>query len=342
MNSLPQIYRRIIWSAIILILILLVGTFGYWLITDRQYSLFDAFYMTFITIATIGYSEIIDLSGNLGGRVFTVFISIAGIGVLAYVATHVTAFLVEGELKDSFRRRKMERKAGKFKEHYLVCGLGSVGTHVVNELYTTGRQYVVIDENGKNAEKILQPFKDATFLEGDATDNDLLFKASIERAKGLFAVTDDDSQNLAICLTARQLNPDLRIVARCHEPKNTDKLTRAGADAVVSPTLIGGLRIASEMIRPTTVSFLDIMLRDREMNLRIEDIPIPASFNGKTIAGLGLKKYRHVLLLAVKTKGGWTYNPPEDYVIGTENTLIIMTDTEGRENLEKSLRLNRV
>ena len=103
MNSLPQIYRRLIWASIILIVITLVGTFGYWLITDRQYSLFDAFYMTFITIATIGYGEIIDLSGNVGGRVFTVFISIAGIGVLAYVATNVTAFLVEGELKDSFR-----------------------------------------------------------------------------------------------------------------------------------------------------------------------------------------------------------------------------------------------
>lgn len=337
MTALPQIYRRLIWATVILIVIVVVGTFGYWFITDRQYSLIDTFYMTFITIATIGFGEIVDLSGNAGGRLFTVFISIAGIGVLAYVATNVTAFLVEGELKESFRRRKMESRAKNYKEHYLVCGLGSVGSHVVNELYATGRPYVVIDVNGKDAEKILESLKDATFLEGDATDNDLLLKAGIKKAKGLFAVTDDDNQNLVICLTARQLNHNLRIVARCHEPKNIDKLSRAGADAVVSPDLIGGLRIASEMIRPTVVSFLDIMLRDKEKNLRIEEVSVPASFSGKTISALGLKKHRYVLLLAVKTKDDWTYNPPDDYIIGASNTLVIMTDIEGRENLEKFL-----
>ena len=165
----------------------------------------------------------------------------------------------------------------------------------------------------------------------------MLLKAGIKRAKGLFAVTDEDNQNLVICLTARQLNPNLRIVARCNEPKNSEKMSRAGADAVVSPTLIGGLRIASEMIRPTVVSFLDIMLRDREKNLRIEEVTVPTSFTGKTISVLGLKKYRHVLLLAVKTKDDWIYNPPDDYVIGPANTLVVMTDVEGREGLERFL-----
>ena len=339
--QLSQLYRRLTWATIILIVIIVVGTLGYWLITDRQYSLIDSFYMTFITIR-VGFGEIIDLSGNSGVGLFTIFISMAGIGVLAYVVTNITAFLVEGELKDSFRRKKMESKARDSKGHYIICGLGSVGFHVVSELHATGRPHVGIDTNGKNIEKIMESFKNEIILEGDATDNDVLLKAGITQARGLFAVTNDDNQNLVICLTARQLNPGLRIVARCNEPKNSEKMSRAGAGAIVSPASIGGMRIASEMIRPTVVSFLDIMLHDGDKNLRVEELAVPSSLVGKTLSVLQLKKHRQVLLLAVKTKEGWTYNPPEDYVIGTENTLIIMTDTEGRENLGKALRLDQV
>ena len=336
-----QMYRRLIWATAILVVIVMVGTFGYWFMTSRQYSLVDTFYMTFITIATIGFGEIVDLSDNPGGRLFTVFISIAGIGVLAYVATNVTVFLVEGELKDSFRRRRMEIKAKGARDHYIVCGLGSVGSHVVNELHATRRPHVTIDVRTSDAEKILDSFKDEIFLEGDATDNDVLLKAGIGRAKGLFAVTEDDNQNLVICLTARQLNPDLRIVARCNEPKNNEKMTRAGADAVVSPTLIGGLRIASEMIRPTVVSFLDTMLRDKEKNLRVEEVAVPASFSTKTISTMGLRKLRRVLLLAVKTEDNWIYNPPDDYIIVPASTLVFMTDVEGRDELEKFLHTDQ-
>ena len=325
-----------------LIVVVLVGTFGYWFITDRQYSLFDTFYMTFITIATIGFGETIDISSNIGGRLFTVFISIAGIGVLAYVATNVTAFLVEGELKDSFRRRKMENKAKDSREHYIVCGLSSVAFHVVSELHSTDRPHVVIDTSGNSAEKTIESFKDEIILYGDATDNEVLLRAGVKQAKGLFAVTDDDNQNLVICLTARQLNSNLRIVSCCKEPRNSEKMSRAGADAVVSPTLIGGLRIASEMIRPAVVSFLDIMLRDREKNLRVEEVPVPSSLAGKPVSALGLKKHRQVLLLAVKTSGGWAYNPAEDHILGPGNILVVMTDATGRENLEKVLQAGQV
>ena len=234
----------------------------------------------------------------------------------------------------------MENRARDLKQHYIVCGIGSVGLHVVNELHATSRPFVVIDID-KNDEKILDPLKEAIFLEGDATDDDLLLKAGIKQAKGLFAVTNDDNENLAICLTARQLSPSLRIAACCNEPRNANKLTRAGADAVVSPGLIGGLRIASEMIRPTVVSFLDIMLRDKEKNLRVEEITVPASFSGETISSLGLKKHRNILLLALKTRDDWIYNPSDDHIIGPVTSLIIMTDVAGREDLENFFQADR-
>lgn len=332
-----QILRKFIWPGAILVAILVTGTIGYWFIGGRHYSFMDTLYMTVITISTIGFSEVIDLSGNPIGRAFTMFVAISGIGLLAYAVTNVTALLVEGELTDSFRRRKMDKMASNAKAHYIVCGLGSVGLHIVSELYATKRPHVIVDIDKNKIDKALESFQGEVFIEGDATHNDTLLKAGIETAKGLFAVTGDDNQNLVVSLTAKQLNSKVRVVARCNEIKNSEKIKRAGADAVVSPGLIGGLRMASEMIRPTVVSFLDIMLRDKEKNLRVEEVSVSDQFVGKAISALNLKKYPHTLLLAVKAKGDWIYNPSDNYVIQPQDSLVIMTTPEERNELEKSL-----
>jgi voltage-gated potassium channel len=194
---------------------------------------------------------------------------------------------------------------------------------------------VIVDISKAEIQNLLETFPEEIFIEGDATDSDVLSEAGIADAKGLFAVTGDDNQNLVISLTAKQLNPLIRVVASCKDLKNVEKIKKAGADAVVSPTFIGGLRMASEMVRSTVVSFLDTMLRDKEMNLRIEEIAVPATFAGKDVSELDLGKYRHVLLLAVKTEGDWIYNPREDYTIQLGDTLIFMTTPEERTELEK-------
>jgi len=331
-------YRKFIWVGVILLAIILIGTVGYWFIGGRQYSFVDTLYMTIITISTIGFGEIIDLSGNVAGRIFTIFIAISGVGVLLYFVTNLTALVVEGELKESFRRRKMEKIAGNSRDHYIVCGLGSVGFYIVNELRATKRPHVLVDADKKNIERCLELFKDEVLIEGDATDSETLLKASIEKARGLFAVTGDDNQNLVVSLTAKQLNPNLRVVARCNEIRNSQKMRKAGADAIVSPNSIGGLRMASEMVRPTVVSFLDTMLRDREKNLRIEELPVPGSFAGKSLSALNLKRHSNALLLAIKTGEDWVYNPSENYVIAPESTLVFMTTPEGREELAGLLK----
>jgi voltage-gated potassium channel len=316
----------------------LIGTVGYWFIGGRQYSFVDTLYMTVITVTTIGFTEVIDLSGNAGGRIFTMFIAISGIGVMAYIVTSITALVVEGELTESFRRRRMEKIAGKYRGHYIVCGVGSVGCYIASELHAIKRPHVIVDVNKKNIESILASFHDEVFIEGDATDSDILLGAGVEKASGLFAVTGDDNQNLVVTLTAKQLNPRLRIVARCNDTRNTEKMKKAGADAVVSPSAIGGLRMASEMVRPTAVSFLDIMLRDREKNMRVEELPVPGSFAGQPISALNLKRFSHALLLAVKTGENWIYNPSESCVIDRENTLVFMTTPEGRDELAEFLK----
>jgi len=318
-----------------LLTIVAVGTTGYWIIGEGRYSIVDCVYMTVITVTTIGYGEIIDLSHSPAGRVFTMFIALSGIGIAAYFLSNIVDFMVEGRLQEAFWRRKMEREIGKLKQHYIVCGIEGVGFYIIKELYSTKRPYVILDNDKAKAEKIIGKLRDELFVEGDATDNEILTRAGINKALGLFAVTGDDNENLVISLTAKTLNSGIKVIAACNDVKNMEKIKKAGADAVVSPSYIGGLRIVSEMVRPTVVSFLDTMMRDKEENLRIEEISVSESFIDKPIRALDLKKHPNVLLLAIKGKEGWIYNPDEAYILRKDDTLIIMTTPAERSELEK-------
>jgi len=291
--------------------------------------------MTIITITTIGYGEIIDLSNNPAGRIFTIFIAFFGMSILFYIITNVTAFIIEGELTESFRRKRMEKLSKGLREHYIICGAGRLGLTIANELNAVQLPHIMIELNRSRIESVLETFQNSIIIEGDATDDNTLLKAGIRDAKGLFAVTDNDNQNLVINLTAKQLNPALRIVSRCNEISYSGKMKKSGADAVVALNQIAGLRMASEMIRPSVVSFLDIMLRDKERNLRVEEVSVPQSFTERPVSTLNLKKYPHTLLLAIKTGEDWIYNPPEDYIISNRNTLILMTTPKEKNELEK-------
>ncbi len=330
-----QMYKKFFGAGITLISVLIAGTAGYWFIGDGKYSVIDCFYMTVITITTIGFGEIIDLSGNHTGRLFTVFIALFGISTLTYILSNFTAFVIEGELNETLRRKKMDKLIKKLKEHYIICGIEGVGFHIVNELVKTNRPHIIVDIDIKKIEKVLEVFHEKVYIEGDATDSDTLFKAGIMKSSGLFAVSGDDNQNLVISLTAKQLNPAVRVVARCHDPKNIEKMKKAGADSVVSTTFIGGLRMASEMVRPAVVSFLDIMLRDKEKNLRIEEIKVTELFSGMTLSELNLKNYQNMLLIAVKTEDNWFFNPPGNFELKTDNILIFMCSSHEREEMEQ-------
>lgn len=320
-----------------LAIVLLIGTMGYSIFGEGRYSVVDCLYMTIITITTIGYGEIIDLSNKPLARVFTIFIAFSGIGIAAYLFSNVTAFMVEGRLQEIFWRRKMEKMIGKLKQHYIICCVEGVGFYIAKELKSTQRPYVIVDHAKARAERVIGHLDNELFLEGDPTDSDLLIKAGINNAQGLFAVARDDNENLVISLTAKTLNSGLKVVATCNDLKNTEKIKKAGADAIVSPSFIGGLRVVSEMIRPTVVSFLDTMMRDKEKNLRIEEISITESFVNKPIKTLSLKKYPNILLLAIKRKESWVYNPSENYILQQDDILIFMSSPEERNELEKIL-----
>jgi len=322
----------------LLLIILLGGSLAYYIIGDRAYSFLDCLYMTFITISTIGYGEVIDLSASPAGRVFTMLVALAGIITLTYTFSMITALIVEGHLTDSFRRRKMEKMLEQSGDHFIVCSAERVGTHIVNELASTQRPYVVIEQHQEHIDELLEKHPDTLYVLGDATDNEVLLKAGIERARGLFATEDDDNRNLVVCLSASHLSPDLRVISLAREPKNINKMKHAGAASVISAEQIGGLRMASEMARPAVVSFLDIMLRDKERNLRIEEVPVPAAMAGMTLLDLKLKRFRDLLLMAIQEGANWVYNPGETHLLSANSVLVFMGTPDARIQLEKELK----
>lgn len=332
-----HVIRNLLFSFAALLLVMLIGTVGYRILGGSHYSWMDCFYMTFITIATIGYSEVVDVTRYEYGRLFTVFIGLAGIGMMGYVLSTITAFMLESDINESWRRKKMQQRIAQLKNHYIVCGVGLVGSNVAHELTSTGRTCVIVDSDMATIGRYLENHPGQLYLLGDATDNDVLLAAGVMRAHGVFAVAHDDSQNLVISLSAKQLNSKLRVVARCHDMKNVEKTRRAGADEIVSPDFTGGLRIVSAMVRPHVVSFLDDMLKSED-SVRMEEIIIPMALSDKPLTVL-YHGNKDCLVLAIRNgSNGWLFNPPVQHIVQGGDVLMVMTSPEGRARLEQLMQ----
>lgn len=328
-----RIYGAFRYPMLAFVIIMMVGTAGYWKVSGGKATLLDCAYMTFITIATIGYGEVIDMSASPGGRVFTMVIGFLGVANVFYMTSKMTAFIVEGDLNESLRRHRMQREIEEVGGHYIVCGIGRVGTNVLNELVATGRPSVVIEPESAALEAMREAYPRQLYLHGDGADDALLVAAGVQRAAGVFAVTGDDNKNLVITLSAKQLNPSARVVARCHDVRFVDKIRRVGADDIVSPDFTGALRIASSMLRPAVVSFLDEMLRS-DQGLRVEEIVLPPSGTERRIAELAPPDTDYVVL-ALRRDGRWEFNPPSESRAKPGSTLVVMTTPQGRAKLER-------
>ena len=316
--------KRLIIALILLAIVIVAGSLGYMAI--EGWGILDSFYMTIITIASVGYMEVNPLSPN--GRVFTIFLIIFGMGVLLFGISTFTAFLVEGELSEILRRRKMEKMIAGLKEHYIVCGMGRIGRHIIDELHKTRRLCVAIDKNEEACRRLAE--EERLFIKGDATSSAVLKSANITHAKGVFCSLPTDAENLLLVLTARGINPLLKIVARAEEDESEEKMRRAGADGVVLPEFIGGLRMTSAMVRPEAVTFLDKMLKDQEEVYRVEDIFVDADsvFAGKTLKTSGLMERKGFSVVAVRKGDRYIFNPSGDERIETGDAVILIGESE--------------
>ncbi len=313
---------RAIVGAVLLVII--SGMLGFHLISRGETSFIDCLYMTIITITTVGFGDdYVKYAHQPFGRVFIMLLLITGMGLLTYGVSTMTAFFVEGELSALLWRRKMLKTIEKMKGHFIVVGVGNTGLYVMQEMQKTGREFIAIDRDGERMRKLAEqnPF---VYLAGDATDDKLLLDACIERAHGLVTALPDDKDNLFVTLSARQLNPNLRIIAKGVDSHARNKLMKAGADSVVSPNLIGGLRMVSEMIRPAAVGFLDMMLRDTQHTVRIEDVKISeqSPLCGKTLREAAIPQKFSLLVMATREMGSDTFN----YAPGPEVRLTVGMD----------------
>ena len=324
--------RGLAVGSLVLLAVHAVGTVGYHWIGRPRATWIDSFYMTFITVATIGYGEVVDLSTHPLGRLFTVAIALVGIVALSYLFSTFLALLIESDLNAALRRRRMERQIAALGGHYIVCGIGRVGTNVANELVATGRRFVVVERDHDALQRWLDHHHDTLYVEGDAADDDALRRAGVHRATGVFAVTGEDSHNLMVTLSVKLLNPRARVVARLHDVRNADKARRVGADEIVSPDFTGGMRIASAMIRPHVVNFMDQMRRTDD-GLRVEEVQVPAQHTPTPVREL-LPPSRDYVLMALHEHGQWVFNPPEEHVVQPGTALVLMTSPGGRARLE--------
>lgn len=318
---------------LLLLMIFVVGTVGYHFIChteEHPVSWFDALYMTVITLTTVGYGEIIDLEHNPAGRAFTVFLLIFGMGILLYCVSSVTAFVVEGNISELLRRQKMNRLISAMKDHYILCGAGETGIHVVEELHRTRHPFVVVEADPDRVQRVRRIDESILVYEGDAEESGTLEAVGIERAKGLIAALPEDKDNLFLTITARQLNPTLRIISRGVGENAAEKLRRAGADGVVSPNFIGGMRMASELIRPAVVGFLDLMLRDPTRTIRVEEVTIPpeSALIGQALDQGRIHRETGLLVIALRFPEEETfhYNPGSEKVLKEGCTLVVIGD----------------
>lgn len=330
--------RRLLSLAGVLATALAAGTVGYMIV--EGWSFFDSLYMTVITLATVGYGEIHPLTTS--GRIFTIFLIMGGISVMTYAFTSVTAIIVEGELSSVFARRRMEMDIAGLTGHYIICGAGHAGGVICSELQKTGRPFVLVERDKERLRRQIEHLgEQACWIEGDATADETLKKAGVERAAGVFAVLSTDQDNAFVALTAKGLNPKVRIVSSQKELGVRDKLFRSGADNVVNPQYIGGLRMASEMIRPAAVGFMDSMIRDRGSVIRFEEVGVPegSAYVGRLLESVKGAAGDGPLLVAVldAPTGRYDINPSSDRAIKAGDQLVMLGDVVKLEEMRKEI-----
>jgi voltage-gated potassium channel len=318
----------------ILLVVLAFGTTGYMLI--EKWSFLDSLYMTVITITTVGYREMGPMSP--AGMVFTIFVVFSGMGLIIYILGAVAQAMVEFQLGSVIGRRKLLSKIRSTKNHYVICGFGRIGRIICRELETNHIPMVVID-NGPGVEPAMER-EEVPIIHGDATSEDILMGAGIERARGLVSVVRSDADNVFITMSARGLNPNLFILSRAEEEHTEKKLMRAGANRVVMPYHIGGQKMAHAIIKPVVSDFLELTVHNRKIGLEMGEVVVSANskLSGVNLADSGIRQQMDVIIIAVQKKDGeMKFNPSSQTQIESGDTLIALGQSEDISRLAKIL-----
>jgi voltage-gated potassium channel len=329
--------RHLIVAIFLAFLILVIGTFGY--MTIEGWDFMDSLYMTVITISTVGYGEVRQVDHV--GRIFTIIIVLTGVGFSLYVAGAVVQFMVEGQIRQIMGRRRLDQKLKRLKDHYIICGYGRIGRVLVRNLRRKMSNVVVVDNN-PDMVGVMQE-DGVLFIAGDATEESTLLKAGIEKARGLVSALATDTNNVFLVLTARQLNPQLDIIARAGQDRAKDKLKAAGANTVESPYEMGALRMVQRILRPKVTSFLDFALSTKRKDILMEELPVGSDSRlaDVTLKDSGIRQRYNLIVIAIeKASGEMLFNPSFEAVIAAGDTLIAVGEEPNLHALAKDLNPN--
>jgi voltage-gated potassium channel len=324
--------RNLVILVAALLATVVVGTAGFMLI--EHLGLVDAVYMTVITLSTVGFGEVKPLSA--AGRLFTIALLVIGVGLIAYTLGTIIEFVVSGELTGLFRRRAMERRLAELDGHYIICGYGRVGEAVAKEFARNRSSFVVVDRDPETVARIVE--EGFLVLHGDATVDEILVAAGVERAAGLVAAVNTDADNTFVVLSARVLNPRLIIVARANSDETIGKLEKAGATKVISPYGLGGRRMASILLQPLVTDYLEVVTGAGELSFRLEEFALNATCEvvGRSIKDLDIRRLTGASILAVRHgSGAFNTNPDPDLVLSEEDTVVAIGTPEEMVRLEQ-------
>lgn len=324
--------RKLKFIAYAFVLLLVVGVIGYKHLLNIDFI--DALYMTVITISTVGFGEVGTTSDI--SELFSVFMIFLGVGIVGYAFTTMVAMLVEGKLVDLWKGKKMDKKISALSDHYIICGSGEISEVIINKFVKENLNFVVITDNRDDLDDL--SLHDILVVEGSPTEEEILIQAGVEKSKGLIASLDSEVDNIVTVLTARDLNKEIYIIANSTSKSGSDKLMKVGANKTLSAVEISGKRMASLMIKPDIISFLDVVTRVGDVELDLEEVMVKRSsyLENKTLLEAQIPNKTGLTVLAIKKYQDqqMLFNPPIDYTFGIGDVLIVL----GREDQVDKLR----
>lgn len=328
--------RQVSFMASLILFLLLLGTLGYKILLEV--SFLDALYMTVITISTVGYAEIAVM--DVEAKIFSMFLIFISLGTVGYLFSSIVSSLLEGDLKLAWRRKRMEKELLQLKDHYIICGAGETGLNAIKQFQKSNVKFIVIEKDEEKVKGLVED--DILVIQGDSTHEDILKKARVSLAKGLISTLPYDADNVYTVLTARSKNNDLYIVSRAIEENADEKLKRAGANNTISPNEIGGNRMAALILRPTVISFLDIMTHAGDIVLDLENVTVEKNspIKEKTLKEVRIPEKTGLIILAIRKKkdDSWIFNPSSNEVLRLGDSMVVL-GTEGQ--VEKLRELSK-
>ncbi len=338
-------FERLVWAGLVQLLVVIFGTGGYYLLTDEEFSVLDCLYMTIVTVTTVGYDEFIPVKHDPVLQIFTIVLIIVGMAAVLYFVTVLAVFIVEGELREIFRRKRMAKTIDRLDDHFVIAGLGRTGRNIATDVVSAGKACVLVDTDKEALEEFIDTLDEPVpFVVGDATDDDILEEAGICTARGVAFCLGTDKENLFATISAHRLNPEARIITRGDDPRSREKFLMAGATEVIYINNLGGRYMATELVRPQVSNFLALLFEHPDRDHDIDKIRISdqSPLLGKSLAEIALRDYTDALVIALVDEDGEShFSPGPSTTVEAGYELVVLARNEEFAKIEEFLERGR-